>query len=374
MCPPAVEPLADIKYGCSDEVLFMLLELIIYGHSLPGNVITELNPYCYRPENLPDGMWYLTCSEDSKVTEHGIWKPKGDPLRVPLNSSISGWKTTLEFCELRASEFSKTDWIMQEYKITRNGSNCETRAKGANSLCKVFREHVYLVDQNAQTFDGSDISRRSNNLSTASLTITSRSNTEKGSTSNHQVVAADVPQNHPMEDLHANVDVVDDFLELRDLDIPQSPCSSSDNSSCMTMSSDACFDALALLQDIEAEQLQEAEQKDAHAKLSVSTVKPSNVVTHEVTSGSFTSHEREDIPKTGSSLLDTASAIRSKAVDGRNPKHVVGDGKSQSGCENVASRASTSENTSASERRRRKSQKKTKMLKKLCFIPFQFLC
>lgn len=53
MCPPAVEPLADINYGCSDEVLFMLLELIIYGHSLPGNVITELNPYCYPPENLP---------------------------------------------------------------------------------------------------------------------------------------------------------------------------------------------------------------------------------------------------------------------------------------------------------------------------------
>lgn len=61
------------------------------------------------------------------------------------------------------------------------------KMQGANSLCKVFREHVYLVDQNAQTFDGSDISRGSNNLSTASLTITSRSNTEKGSTSNHQV-------------------------------------------------------------------------------------------------------------------------------------------------------------------------------------------
>lgn len=90
-----------------------------------------------------------------------------------------------------------------------------------------------------------------------------------------------------MEDPHANVDVVDDFLELRDLDIPQSPSSSSDNSSCMTMSSDACFDTLALLQDIDAEQLQEAEQKDSHAKLSVSTVKPSNVVTHEVTSGKF---------------------------------------------------------------------------------------
>ncbi|XP_030553663.1 NAC domain-containing protein 83-like isoform X2 [Rhodamnia argentea] len=373
MCPLAAEPLADIKYDCSDEEVFKSLECITSGNSLPGNVIRDINPYCYRPENLPGNIWYLTCSGDNRAPENGFWKPKGNPLRVPLNSSISGLKTTLEFCDRQALEGFKTDWIMQEYKITWNGSNCDTRAKAVNSLCRVFQERVYVVDQKmARTFDGSDITRGCNLLSTALLAITSRSNTEQGSTSDHQVVAADIPQNHPMENLHANVDALDDFLELRDLDIPQSPSSSSDNSSCLTKSSDEYFDSLALLQDIEAEQLREVQQKDAHAKLSVSTVKPSNVVTHEVTSGSFTSHEREDMPKTGSSLCDTASAIGSKAAKKRNLKHVVGDGKSQSGCENIASRASTSENTSALERRR-KSDKKTNMLKKLCFIPFPFL-
>ncbi|KAI3440310.1 NAC domain-containing protein [Psidium guajava] len=372
MCPPAAEPFAPIKHDCPDKELFIFLEcIIIDGNSLPGNVIAE-NPYCYRPENLPDGIWYLTRSEENRATENGFWKPKGDPLRVPLNSSISGWKTTLEFCDRQALDGLKTGWMMQEYKITWNVSNCDTRAKGVNSLCRVFRECEYQVDeQMAQAFDGSDVTRGSNLLPTALLTNTSRSNTEQGSTSNHQVVAADIPQSHPMENLQD--DVVDDFLELQDLDNPQSPSSSSDNSSCVTMSSNECFDSLALLQDIEAEKFQEVEQKDAHAKFSVSTVKLSNVVTHEVTSGSFTSHEREGIPKTESSLLDTASAIGSKAVDGRDLKHVAGDRTSQSGCENIASRASTSENTSALERRRRKSDTKTKMLKKLCFMPFQFL-
>lgn len=40
-------------------------------------------------------------------------------------------------------------------------------------------------------------------------------------------------------------------MELRDLGTPGSPSSSSDNSSCLTMSSDECFDSLDLLQDSE---------------------------------------------------------------------------------------------------------------------------
>ncbi|KAF7851577.1 hypothetical protein BT93_L3576 [Corymbia citriodora subsp. variegata] len=371
MCPLAAEPLADIKSDCSKEEAFMTLQYILFGYSPPGNVLPE-NPYCYRPENLPNGFWYLTHSGHNRATENGFWQPKGDPVRVSIDSSICGLITTLKFCDLQALEEDlTTDWIMQEYKIIWNVSNCETREKGVNSLCRVFQEDVHPIDQKmAQTFDVSDISRGNNNLSTASLTVTSRSNAENGSTSNHQVVAADILQNHhPMEDLHGNVDASDDFLELRDLESPQSPSSNSDNSSCLTMSSDECFDSLALLQDIEAEQLQ-----DVHAKFTVSTVKPSNVVTHEVTLGSFTSHEREENPKTDSSQPNTASAVASKAVGRRNPKHVVGDGESQSGCKNIASRASTSENTSALERTKRKSDKKNKMFKKLCFIPFQFLC
>lgn len=57
-------------------------------------------------------------------------------------------------------------------------------------------------------------------------------------------VAENPPENDPIPG--------GDFLELWDLVPPGSP-SSSDNSSCVTMSSDECFDSLALLQDLERE-------------------------------------------------------------------------------------------------------------------------
>lgn len=53
MSPPAVSSSADIGLYCSDEDLFMLLEKIIIGSPLPGNVITDINPYRYKPWNLP---------------------------------------------------------------------------------------------------------------------------------------------------------------------------------------------------------------------------------------------------------------------------------------------------------------------------------
>lgn len=76
-----------------------------------------------------------------------------------------------------------------------------------------------------------------------------------------------------------------DYLELLDLEIPVSPSSSSD-SSCLTMSSDECFDALALLQDLEPENNNEPELKDAGCKFSVTaSIKPTEVVMYPAFSG-----------------------------------------------------------------------------------------
>lgn len=60
------------------------------------------------------------------------------------------------------------------------------------------------------------------------------------------------------------------FLELDDLNSPASPSSSSDNSSAMSLSSGECFDAMALLQDLEDPVI---EQKDEGKKLNVSASK-----------------------------------------------------------------------------------------------------
>lgn len=48
-----MSPPADIGLYCSDEELFIILERIITGFPLPGNVIRDVNPYHYKPVNLP---------------------------------------------------------------------------------------------------------------------------------------------------------------------------------------------------------------------------------------------------------------------------------------------------------------------------------
>lgn len=60
--------------------------------------------------------------------------------------------------------------------------------------------------------------------------------------------------NNSMEGLQTGYDFSkEDFLELKDLYDPVSSSSSSDNSSIMSMNSDECFDAEALVRDIENE-------------------------------------------------------------------------------------------------------------------------
>ena len=88
-----------------------------------------------------------------------------------------------------------------------------------------------------------------------------------------------------LEHQHQNLHEIDqppegDFLELRDLDDLASPSSS--ESSCVTMSSDECFDSLALLKELEAEN----NQNGAGCKFNVSApVKPNEVKVFPATTG-----------------------------------------------------------------------------------------
>lgn len=59
MCPPASSPVADIDFHCRDEELFMFLYKLTSGSPLPGNVITDVNPYIYAPSNLPGKSNFL---------------------------------------------------------------------------------------------------------------------------------------------------------------------------------------------------------------------------------------------------------------------------------------------------------------------------
>ena len=77
----------------------------------------------------------------------------------------------------------------------------------------------------------------------------------------------------------------DDFLELLDLENPASPSSSSD-SSCVTMSSDECFDALELLQDLKSEKSNDPVQNTAGFKLRVHvSSRPNKMVAYPASTG-----------------------------------------------------------------------------------------
>nr|GLL48332.1 NAC transcription factor ONAC010-like [Ipomoea trifida] len=136
MCPPATTPLdaIDDVYWTAEQI-FLLLEKVKNGSALPNNVSEDINPYQYLPSNLPAEIWYLVQQTDSKKSEHGLWKAKGEACPIYQNGSIYGWRSTLEFFE--GPNGRKTGWVMQEYKTEKEGYN-ERSQKQSRSLCSVF--------------------------------------------------------------------------------------------------------------------------------------------------------------------------------------------------------------------------------------------
>ncbi|KAK3043646.1 hypothetical protein RJ639_000062 [Escallonia herrerae] len=125
MCPPSlVFPPADIGLWTEDK-LFKSLRKIIDGSPLPGNVITDVNPYQYKPSHLPEGK---------KDSENGFWKVKGKAYEIFTNSTITGWRTTLEFYEGQAPHGRRTDWLIQEYGITYKGVGNNSKPKTLNTM------------------------------------------------------------------------------------------------------------------------------------------------------------------------------------------------------------------------------------------------
>ncbi|KAK3043161.1 hypothetical protein RJ639_000050 [Escallonia herrerae] len=138
MCPPSlVFPPADIGLWTEEE-LFKSLRKIIDGSPLPGNVITDVNPYQYKPSHLPEGIWYLIRSEGKKDSENGFWKVKGKACEIFTNSTITGWRTTFEFYEGQAPHGPRIDWLIQEYGITYKGVGNNSKPKDSKSLCRIF--------------------------------------------------------------------------------------------------------------------------------------------------------------------------------------------------------------------------------------------
>ncbi|KAK4795569.1 hypothetical protein SAY86_027895 [Trapa natans] len=262
MCPSATSLLSDLDLHCNNADIIICLFKLQQGLSpLPSNVTTHTNPYCNRPENLSDKKWFLIDSEGSKIIEGGVWKSKGDPCPVFIDNAINGWRTTFEFFEEKTPRYwQKTGWMMQEFKITpcELGQSIHDINVHGSVLCRVFQSGGNLTDQDVglkYSDDDSAVEKSFHPIPLALLNTDSPF--EKGSTSNHQEnyqceqgilecpPTAPVPTDPAAKELWKN-DFISrgDYLELGDLETPGSPSSISENSSCMTISSDECFDRL----------------------------------------------------------------------------------------------------------------------------------
>ncbi|VVA11569.1 PREDICTED: NAC [Prunus dulcis] len=93
-----------------------------------------------------------------------------------------------------------------------------------------------------------------------------------------------------------------DYLELLDLDTPASFSFSSD-SSCLTMSSDECFDSLALLEELEPKNSPYLVNNNAGCKFSISApLRADELVMFAASSGSFSKSPSEERIRTHSPI------------------------------------------------------------------------
>jgi len=91
-----------------------------------------------------------------------------------------------------------------------------------------------------------------------------------------------------MEGMEAGYDFSkEDFLELKDLYDPESSSTTSDNSSFMSMNSDECFDAEALLRDIENDGDLNMEEHVDYRFSDTSSIRRDQVVIQQAPPGIF---------------------------------------------------------------------------------------
>ncbi|KAJ0604285.1 putative transcription factor NAM family [Helianthus annuus] len=259
MCTSSCIPFVAENEYWTDEAIFMSLRDFKRGKPLPLNVTSDVNPYQYKPSILPADLWYL-CSGVKKDAECGLWVQIGDACEMYSNSSILGSRTTLQFYEGRASHGRKTDWVMQEYRITER---CDNGTKDHRALCRVFLAGDYKPPSTHCIADiGVNISDNSDPNTVINVNSRRHENT-------------------------SDMDCIlcGDYIELNDLIDPGSRSSSSANSSCLTVTSDEYFDSMALLQELDKDIL---DQKIC-VKYNLSTpAKSKEVVIRPVTSVSLT--------------------------------------------------------------------------------------
>ncbi|EOA31183.1 hypothetical protein CARUB_v10014350mg [Capsella rubella] len=149
-----------------EELLDFYLKNMVYGKRSSVEVISFLNIYRHDPWDLPglsrilgEREWYFFVPRErkhgnggrpSRTTEKGYWKATGSDRKIISLSEpkrVIGLKKTLVFYRGRAPGGSKTDWVMNEFRMP---DNC-TLPKDV-VLCKIYRKATSLkvLEQRAE--------------------------------------------------------------------------------------------------------------------------------------------------------------------------------------------------------------------------------
>ncbi|XP_077246310.1 NAC domain-containing protein 6-like [Tasmannia lanceolata] len=179
-----------------EELLEFYLKGVLYGKKLNFDIIGTLNIYRHDPWELPElakigeREWYFFVPRDRKqsnggrpnrTTENGFWKATGSDRRI-LNvkdpKRVIGLRKTLVFYKGRAPRGSKTDWVMNEYRMP---DTCPS-PKEDIVLCKIYRKATSLrvLEQRAMQED-----LRMSQFSVSTMDTLSSSQQEKSQTKPH---------------------------------------------------------------------------------------------------------------------------------------------------------------------------------------------
>ncbi|XP_062178438.1 NAC domain-containing protein 22-like [Phragmites australis] len=154
-----------------EELLEFYLKQVVDGKKLKFDIIPTVHLYRHDPWELPglarigEREWYFFVTRDrkqaggcgggrpSRTTERGFWKATGSDRAVRRAADpkrLIGLKKTLVYYEGRAPRGTKTDWVMNEYRLP------DTNAAGGDSssylpkedvvLCKIYRKAVSLKE------------------------------------------------------------------------------------------------------------------------------------------------------------------------------------------------------------------------------------
>ncbi|AQK80865.1 NAC domain-containing protein 22 [Zea mays] len=177
-----------------EELLEFYLKQVAHGRKLKFDIIPTVHLYRHDPWELPglarigEREWYFFVPRDggrpakqhhhqssgarpSRTTERGFWKATGSDRAVRCAHDpkrLIGLKKTLVYYEGRAPRGTKTDWVMNEYRLpdacNNNNNNNNTVAGDSSAaaaasstttnnspkedivLCKVYRKAVSLKE------------------------------------------------------------------------------------------------------------------------------------------------------------------------------------------------------------------------------------